>query len=195
MLSRLTLIMVIATCLALPAKAQVMEYAPEKDTRMEEVVAALLLVNAYRFDDIAPGRLPVLRELARLIPIKNYQCERDLHEYVNREVDLDGLGPSHIPINRLHDTYPMLMKVKAVNLKYKPAIAEMTEVLKLRLNRPFDTAEDPELCYGIFGPYTPIESRNDLHDFCGEMQELKACTIAFLRLNRINESPIFEHLD
>ena len=89
---------------------------------------------------------------------------------MNREADLDGLRPSLIPINSLHDTYPMLMKVKAVNLEYKPAIAEMTEVLKLRPNRPFDTAEDPELCYGIFGPYISIENSNDLHAFCREMQ-------------------------
>lgn len=187
--------MVISTCLALPAKAQDMEYAPENDTRMEEVVAALLLVEAYRFDDLGPDRLPVIRELADIITVKNYQCKRDLDEYANREIDLDGRGPSLISINRFSDTYPMLMKVKKVNLNYKPAIAEMTEVLKLRLNRPFDTAEDPELCYGIFGPYVPIENRNNLHAFCGEMQELKACTIAFLRLNRINERPIFEHMD
>ena len=90
--------MVITTCLALPAKAQVSEYAPEKDTRMEEVVVALMLVNAYRFNDIAAGRLSVLQELARLIPIKNVQCKRDLHEYANGEVDLDGLGPSLISI-------------------------------------------------------------------------------------------------
>ena len=68
--------MVITTCLALPAKVQVMEYTAEKDTRMEEVVAALMLMNADRFYDIAPGRLPVLRELAQLTSHKELSVQK-----------------------------------------------------------------------------------------------------------------------
>ena len=167
----------------------VLEYAPEKTTRIEEVVAALLIVNKYLNFNTNPNSAELtenIKRLAATIQLKSYQCERDLSEK-------QGPIAEAQPINRYHDTYPMLMKIKSVNLKYKPTIQEMKDALRTHLNAHYSETENPHFCEETFSKaFSTVTEQKELQTLCRDLNELKECSIEFLTLNRINESPIFD---
>ncbi len=172
------------------AKVQsVIEYSPEKTTRVEEVVAALLIVNHYLNFNTNPDSVQLtenIKKLAATIRLKRFQCDRDLNEK-------QGPIAEAQPINRYHDTYPMLMKIKSVNLKYKPSIQEMKDALRTHLNTNYEERENPHFCEETFAKaFSTVTEQQELKNLCSDLNGLKECSIEFLTLNRINESPIFE---
>lgn len=166
-----------------------LEYAPERSTRVEEVVAALLIVNQYLNFNTNPNSVELtenIRQLAATIRIKRYQCHRDLTEK-------QGPATESQPINRYHDTYPMLMKIKSVNLNYRPTVQEMKDALRTHLNAHYSERENPNFCEDTFAQaFSTLTQQQDLENLCSDLNELRDCSVEFLTLNRINESPIFE---